>query len=62
MIGDVRDVVDLLRFEEWDGLDDGSFLRTLALKPVSGYSDWSDIEEEMNGLLTYDRRVNKMLE
>ena len=26
------------------------------------YTQVSDIEEEMNGLLTYDRRVNKMLE
>lgn len=47
LMGDVRDLVDLLRSDGWDGSDDGRFLRTLAFRPVSEYSDWSDIDEEL---------------
>ena len=44
---------------EAEGVDIDSKTRGLA---GYVYTQLSDIEEEMNGLLTYDRRVNKMLE
>ena len=27
---------------------------------ASGYTQWSDIEEEVNGVYTYDRKIRKI--